>query len=1546
MRHRSDSSRSSASSPAVAGFRPAGAALAIAGAFMGFAQAQTTGLQAVHGAASMVTQGNKTIITTQNGAGTSHSALNWQSFGVAPGTTTQFNQPSAASTSINRVLGNNPSAIFGTLSSNGRLVLVNPAGIAVGAGAVVDTAGFTASTLRMSDADALAGRMRFGDGGLAGGLNVGGQILARHGDVVLISPSIETSPSALIQSPGGATVLAAGQKVEVTGRGLEGIHLQLQAPQDSAVNLGSITGDAVGVFAGTLKHSGLISATQASTDGGKVVLKGQEAADISGAITAQRGSLGGQVHATANKVMLKSGAVIDASGAAGGGEVLIGGGWQGKDARVANAAETVAETGSTIRANATDNGNGGTVVLWSDQTTRTGAAISARGGAQGGNGGNVETSGKGRLAFRSTVDVSAPKGRAGSILLDPRDIIIANGAGGAHDVQVTADNVVNAGDIDTVTDITISEQALEGLTGNITLQATRDVIFQDLTDNLLNLNGVTPGSTFTVTAGERIMAIADVNDRIQTNGGAVTLTTTNGQINLGGVRSQGGAVSLTAGGAGGSLVVREVKTTPTGGTAGGIALTSGDFMTLGGANIDARGPGGRGDVTLNSSGAISQQSSATLWANHLRMTAVGGITDGAAGAMTIDLTGSVNAGNTGSGNIRLNHAGTSGITVDDLSLVGYGIRNTATGGVVSLESQSLVTVQSKIQANASDIELIADKMAINAQLDSGGVAAGTVTLKPSSNPARAIALGAVGDATANTLELSPAELAQASTGILKLGSSNHTMGIQIKDNITMAGVGQVSMINSGSISADAGKTVTTDKLNLDTSSGAGSSVTLNEANVVNTIAGRAGTGGTFSFKSAGALTVGTVDIISGVAVTNGQISLDSPGLLTVNQNVTGGTGDVTLKGVGLTLGAATVSGRNITLQGTSGAVNTGAGTVTANIDALVTSGTAVTLGNTTGGSNVTISGVSGVINQENGTTLNTGGVLTAVTTGGAITLGNATNLIATLGTLTSPSGGITVLDSAGGLQVQQPISAGTGAIDIRTAGGGMVTTSIAGSIGSMSGNGIALKANGASSDISLGASLNAGTGALTLEAGQDVAFATPVGMSMGVSAGSATITHGGALKVSGGGQHTLNVDLDVSDLQVFSGSLIVTKTLNNQGITKIQGGTGEIKLSGVGAAFINHTGKTLDIQNDKGISGDGTAQSVQNSGLIKKSAGTGNSAITGANLSFTNAAGAQIIVDSGTLSFGVGVFTQNSGRMTIGSGRTLSIANALTNNAGSLIEGSGGGSSTLNLGGQTLTNNGSIKPGGSGTVGTLNLTGSFNGGSGTLELDLLNTGSYDKLFVSGSVVVASPGIVLSPVALSGASWAVGDTFNVVQRGASGGSATGSLTAPTGFTASVVNTPAPAPAVALVASAAVPVPAPAPQPPAPQPPAPPPPSPPAPTPPAPPTPAPPAPSPPAPPPPAPPAAPAPSEPSAPAPSAPPPPAAPAPVSDSPAAQRLLEILPSLTTSEARDIVNNTGSVLSTFVTKLIEEETRQAEDEKKKKKDADGIALTGEQCTKS
>ena len=128
------------------------------------ALANPGGAVAIVGQATLLNQGNKLTVTTQNGAAGNYSAINWQSFSIPAGSTTFFQQPNATSTSINRVVTNTPSLLFGTLGSNGNLVLVNQSGITVGAGAVVDTAGFTASSLRMSDADALAARLRFGDG--------------------------------------------------------------------------------------------------------------------------------------------------------------------------------------------------------------------------------------------------------------------------------------------------------------------------------------------------------------------------------------------------------------------------------------------------------------------------------------------------------------------------------------------------------------------------------------------------------------------------------------------------------------------------------------------------------------------------------------------------------------------------------------------------------------------------------------------------------------------------------------------------------------------------------------------------------------------------------------------------------------------------------------------------------------------------------------------------------------------------------------------------------------------------------------------------------------------------------------------------------------------------------------------------------------------------------------------------------------------------------------------------------------------------------------
>jgi filamentous hemagglutinin family protein len=434
----------------------AGLALTLVSAF-----AQPSGLTPVHGGATVQGTGAKTIITTINGAGTRHSALDWRSFQVPGGQTVFFLQPNALSTSINRVTGNDPSTLAGTLGSNGRLVLVNPAGIAVAPGAVIDTAGFTASTLAMSRSDAIAGRLRFADEGgtgkekekgkgskdeddgdqgsskKAGPLRVEGRILARSGDLVLIGRDIRVESGALLEAPDGSVVLAAGRTVEITGRGLEGIHMELQSRDGDVLNLGTLRGDSVAIFAGQLRHSGLVQAHSATASGGRVVLHGARDVEVRGAIEATAGSSGGSVHVSGDKVVLKSGASIDVRHAGGGGEILVGGGSQGRDARIANAQRVDIDKGVQLSADATQSGTGGTVVAWSDDRLTYRGAISAR-GAGAGAGGRVEVDAGRRLVFEGTVDVA---GGAGSPPLSGQGLPNVPRSGQPAPVQVALSRV-------------------------------------------------------------------------------------------------------------------------------------------------------------------------------------------------------------------------------------------------------------------------------------------------------------------------------------------------------------------------------------------------------------------------------------------------------------------------------------------------------------------------------------------------------------------------------------------------------------------------------------------------------------------------------------------------------------------------------------------------------------------------------------------------------------------------------------------------------------------------------------------------------------------------------------------------------------------------------------------------------------------------------------------------------------------------------------------------------------------------------------------------
>jgi filamentous hemagglutinin family protein len=629
---------------------------------------QPAGAQAILGQAQLQQQGTSLVVTTQNAVGTNRSVINWQSFSVPAGSTTRFDQPSAKSLSINRVVGNDPSAIFGSLSSNGRLVLVNPAGIAVGAGAVVDTAGFTASTLRLSEADALAGRLVFGGDGLGGGaLKVDGQILARSGDVVLIAPNVQVGSQALVQAPGGATILAAGQKVELTGRGLEGIRLELQAPADQAVNLGTLQGDAVGIFAGQLKHSGLIQATAVTADGGKVLLRASGDNLVDGQIKATNGDKGGSVDVLGQRVGLMANAAVDASGAAGGGTVRIGGDYQGANPDVQNAQRTYVDPTATILADATQNGNGGKVIVWADDQTQSFGTISARGGAQGGDGGFVEVSGKHRLQFDSKVDTRAPQGKTGTLLLDPDDITIAT-TGSAYSSPIAF--------IDTPSSMSLLVNSINGATTNVELQAKNNITF-DAPVNMVNT-----GIALSARAGSMIF----VNQPITTKGGAITLTAGDPGGTLGG---DGGALYVNAHldttGAGtmplGAPIFLQSQASDTGGASLAIGAININAGTAGEVNISGQGIDifgasiTAGQIYLESySGATNISGGSTLNSNNQDIYIYAG-TESPSGSVGVFISDSTI--DAGAGYIEINgstnYEGTFGVKIErsvDLSAAG------------------------------------------------------------------------------------------------------------------------------------------------------------------------------------------------------------------------------------------------------------------------------------------------------------------------------------------------------------------------------------------------------------------------------------------------------------------------------------------------------------------------------------------------------------------------------------------------------------------------------------------------------------------------------------------------------------------------------------------------------------------------------------------------------------------------------------------------------------------------------------------------------------
>lgn len=560
------------------------------------------------GKATIRQRGNTTVIRASD-----RSIIDYSRFDIGRNETVRFIQPRADATVLNRINSARPTVIDGTLKANGRVYLVNPGGILFTENAQVQTRGLVAAAGSISNRDFRAGVDHFTD--------VRGEVV-NHGRIetgsaaVLIGRHVANSGAITASDAGGMVAMIAGEDVTLTRQGdTMAVHVarDVAAPpvttdKPGVDNSGHVSAPrgrslmlASDVYSLAARNTGSVRARQIS-----VKSEGAGDVNVSGHLDAAgrgvRGK-GGSVEVTGQRVLVQ-GATIDAGGAAAGGDIRIGGDQLGQG-NLRRAEATTVDAESRLLADARRAGDGGTVVVWSDGSTRFHGQASASGAGRAGDGGFVETSGHALDIRGGKVRAKASGGSDGKWLLDPFDVTI-NASDGMPSgsppmldpFTPVADTVIDADDIaaalaTTPVEITTGGAGM-GAPGNITVAS----------DGAINYAG-SSAATLTLRAANDIV----VNAPIATTGGVLT-------VNLRANDSGGGNVDpdTTSG-----SVIFNFGAGDTGGITssnGAVTISGVDVNIAAGSIIDS----GAGDIRITANSTADQDI---------------GLGAGAAGALTL-----------------------------------------------------------------------------------------------------------------------------------------------------------------------------------------------------------------------------------------------------------------------------------------------------------------------------------------------------------------------------------------------------------------------------------------------------------------------------------------------------------------------------------------------------------------------------------------------------------------------------------------------------------------------------------------------------------------------------------------------------------------------------------------------------------------------------------------------------------------------------------------------------------------------------------------------
>ncbi|HIA7970190.1 TPA: filamentous hemagglutinin N-terminal domain-containing protein, partial [Escherichia coli] len=799
-----------------------------------------TGGQIVAGSGSIQTPSGNQMNIIQN---SQNMVANWNSFDIGKGNTVQFYQPNSSAVALNRVVGGGESKIMGNLKANGQVFLVNPNGVLFGKDASVSTSGFVASTRDIKNDDFMNRRYTFSGGQKAGAEIVNQGALTTNAGGYIVLAADKVSNSGTIRTPGGKTVLAAGERVtlQLDNGGLTSVQVSGDVVNALVENRGLISARDGQVYLTAhgrdmlmntvLNVSGVVEAGGMHRQDGNIVLDGGDSGvvHLSGTLQADNASgQGGKVVVQGQNILLDKGSSITATGGLGGGEVYIGGGWQGKDSSIRNADKVVMKDGARIDVSATQQGNGGTAVLWSESFTNFRGQVSAKGGENGGNGGQVETSSHGNLQAFGSVSASAKKGKAGNWLLDPLDITIVNtssqhvtettdasgfevtpSAAGSQVSNTSINNELNNGT--SVTILTNSAVAGSSQLGNITVNA--DITKTKGNDATLTLKAdgnINVNKNITSTAGKLNVNLAAAN------------TSSTGTITLGNnvsITTNGGDITAGTANASNSVTINVTGTTlntSSGSQAGNITL-NGSRVNVTNANITA------GNFTLNATANGADLNGVTLMAAHdinLTGNSQTGVGLQLSGNTTLNATnGSISlTGNSTNGTgLQLNGTNTLNATNGSISLTGNSTNGTglflggnktlsASNGSINLTGSSTKGVGLYLGERNSTNAFTATNGSIN--LNGVSVAKSAIEIR-GNNTLTADNINLTGNSTksfgidaqdgANTLN--------ATNGSINLtGNSTNGTGLQLMNNgtNTLNAAGDVNINGTGKLSQGVG----------------------------------------------------------------------------------------------------------------------------------------------------------------------------------------------------------------------------------------------------------------------------------------------------------------------------------------------------------------------------------------------------------------------------------------------------------------------------------------------------------------------------------------------------------------------------------------------------------------------------------------------------------------------------------------------------------------------------------------------------------------------